>query len=149
MAAFVRLLRRRRLAAGRRVPDRAATSAAASGAAFMTVVLAQAANAFACRSSTRWPGDLGWTTNRLLLPAIAIGLAFSLVVLLVPPIAHELGQATPPLVGWLMAFAAPGSCWRSTPSTSGVGGSVAGGPSARDGGSCQARHAIASARSGR
>ncbi len=49
----------------RRAGDRAIRSPsgevalAASGAAFMTVVLAQAANAFACRSSTRWPGDAG------------------------------------------------------------------------------------------
>ena len=90
-----RLLRGGRLEAGQTRSRPGATLAAASGAAFMAVVLAQAANAFACRSSTRWPGDLGWTTNRLLRPAVAIGLAFSLVVLLVPPIAHELGQATP------------------------------------------------------
>ena len=49
----------------------------------MTVVFAQAANAFACRSSTGWPGALGWTTNRLLVPAAAIELLFSFVVLLV------------------------------------------------------------------
>jgi len=77
---------------------------AASGAAFMTVVLAQTANAFACRSSTVWPGALGWTTNRLLLPATTTELAFSLVVLLVPAVALVLGQAAPPAVGWLMAL---------------------------------------------
>src|SRR5690606_2362308 len=48
---------------------------AASGAAFMTVVIGQTANAFACRSSTRRPGQLGWTTNRLLLPAAFIELS--------------------------------------------------------------------------
>nr|WP_275588461.1 cation-transporting P-type ATPase [Microlunatus panaciterrae] len=77
---------------------------AASGAAFMTVVIAQTANAFACRSSTRWPGALGWTTNRLLIPAASTELAFSLVVLLVTPIALVLGQAPPPLAGWAVAF---------------------------------------------
>jgi len=77
---------------------------AASGAAFMTVVFAQTANAFACRSSTVWPGALGWTTNRLLIPAASTEVAFSLVVLLVPAIALVLGQAAPPGVGWLMAF---------------------------------------------
>jgi len=77
---------------------------AASGAAFMTVVIAQTANAFACRSSTRWPGDLGWTTNRLLIPAASAGLAFSLVVLLVPPAALLLGQASPPAAGWAVAL---------------------------------------------
>jgi magnesium-transporting ATPase (P-type) len=80
---------------------------AASGAAFMTVVMAQTANAFACRSSTRWPGALGWTTNRLLIPAAATELGFSLIVLLVPPIASALGHASPPAAGWAVAFAAP------------------------------------------
>jgi hypothetical protein len=77
---------------------------AASGAAFMTVVIAQTANAFACRSSTRWPGDLGWTTNRLLIPAASTELAFSLVVLLVTPVALVLGHATPPAAGWVVAL---------------------------------------------
>jgi magnesium-transporting ATPase (P-type) len=83
--------------------------AAASGAAFMAVVLAQAANAFACRSSTRWPGALGWTTNRLLIPAVAIGLLFSVSVLLIGPIADELGHASPPLTGWMVAGVASGT----------------------------------------
>ncbi|MFO7280188.1 MAG: cation-transporting P-type ATPase [Thermoanaerobacterales bacterium] len=80
---------------------------AASGAAFMAVVLGQTANAFACRSTTRWPGALGWTTNPLLLVAASIELCFSLVVLFVGPIADELGHADPPLAGWLVGFAAP------------------------------------------
>ncbi|MBC7292310.1 MAG: cation-transporting P-type ATPase [Actinotalea sp.] len=82
---------------------------AASGAAFLTVVLAQTANAFACRSSTVRPGALGWTTNRLLLPAAAAELVFSLVVLLVPPVASALGQAAPPAVGWVVALLAAGA----------------------------------------
>ena len=77
---------------------------AASGAAFITVVLGQTANAFACRSSTRWPGALGWTSNRLLIPAAAAGLLFSLVVLLVPAIGQMLGQSNPPMAGWLVAL---------------------------------------------
>ncbi|BBX97080.1 cation-translocating P-type ATPase [Mycobacterium lacus] len=80
--------------------------AAASGAAFMTVVFAQTANVFACRSSSRWPGALGWLTNRLLVPAALIGLAISLVELWVPPVARLLGQWNPPLWGWLVALAA-------------------------------------------
>ena len=79
---------------------------AASGAAFMAVVLAQTANAFACRSSTRWPGALGWTTNRLLIPAVAAGLGFSLLVLLVEPVARVLEQAVPPAAGWVAALLA-------------------------------------------
>ncbi len=77
---------------------------AASGAAFMTVVIAQTANAFACRSSTRRPSELGWATNRLLIPAASIELAFSFVVLLVTPIALVLGHASPPPVGWAVAL---------------------------------------------
>jgi magnesium-transporting ATPase (P-type) len=81
---------------------------AASGAAFITVVFAQKANVFACRSSSRWPGALGWTTNRLLFPAGAVELAFSFIVLLVPAIAVVLGQANPPAAGWLVALVSPG-----------------------------------------
>lgn len=79
---------------------------AASGAAFITVVFAQSANAFACRSSTRWPGALGWTSNRLLLGAVATGLAVSLLMLWIPPVATVLGQASPPAAGWIVAVAA-------------------------------------------
>ncbi|MDP7707350.1 cation-transporting P-type ATPase [Mycobacterium sp. TY815] len=79
--------------------------AAASGATFITVVLAQTANVFACRSSSRWPGALGWFTNRLLVPAALTGLAISLVELWVPPIARLLGQWNPPLWGWVVALA--------------------------------------------
>ncbi len=79
--------------------------AAASGAAFITVVFAQTANVFACRSSSRWPGALGWFTNRLLVPAALIGLAFSLMELWVPPVARLLGQWNPPLWGWVVALA--------------------------------------------
>lgn len=79
--------------------------AAASGAAFITVVLAQTANVFACRSSSRWPGALGWFTNRLLVPAALTGLVISLLELWVPPIARLLGQWNPPLWGWVVALA--------------------------------------------
>ena len=72
----------------------------------MTVVFAQTANAFACRSATRWPGALGWTTNRLLVRRRRRVL-FSFVVLFVDPIADELGQAIPPLAGWMVALASP------------------------------------------
>ena len=107
MAAFVLSL----VAAGWRPGDsfpEGHVLAAASGAAFMTVVIAQTANAFACRSSSQWPGALGWTTNRLLIPAASVELAFSLLVILTVPIADELGHASPPLVGWLVVFLAAG-----------------------------------------
>lgn len=72
----------------------------------MAIVLGQAANAFACRSATRRPGQLGWGTNRLLFVTVAIDVGFGFVVLLVPPIARELGHASPPVVGWLIAVLA-------------------------------------------
>ncbi|UKJ64956.1 cation-transporting P-type ATPase [Cellulosimicrobium cellulans] len=90
-------------------PVGAAVLAAASGAAFLSVVLSQAANAFACRSSTRWPGSLGWTTNRLLVAAVPISLAISLTLVLVPPVAQVLGQAAPEPLGWALALASAGA----------------------------------------
>lgn len=51
---------------------------------------------------------LGWTTNRLLIPAASAELVFSFVVLFVGPIADELGHASPPLAGWMVALASAG-----------------------------------------
>jgi magnesium-transporting ATPase (P-type) len=79
---------------------------AASGAAFAAVVIGQAANAFACRSSSRWPGALGWTSNRLLLGAVAIELLALAGFLLIPPLASLLNHAVPPLAGFAVAILA-------------------------------------------
>ena len=100
----LRLVHGGRLAARRRLPRRARRGGA-SGAAFMAVVFAQTANAFACRSATTWPGALGWTTNRLLIVGVSVGLVFSFVVLFVAPIADELRHAPPPAAGWTVAAA--------------------------------------------
>ena len=72
----------------------------------MAVVLGQMANAFACRSATRTPWALGWTSNRLLIPAVLAGLAFALVTVLVPPIASLLTQGPPTWAGWSVAVVA-------------------------------------------
>ncbi len=80
---------------------------AASGAAFLTVVTGQMANAFACRSSTRTPAALGWWTNRLIPLAVLAGLVISLSTLLIPPFADLLGQAVPIAVGWAFAALSP------------------------------------------
>nr|SBO96112.1 FIG01105513: hypothetical protein [Nonomuraea gerenzanensis] len=77
--------------------------AAASGAAFAAVVLGQFANAFACRSESRWIGRIRWRTNRLLLGAIAVEAVLLLVFLGVPAVAALLGGTFPPVVGWLLA----------------------------------------------
>lgn len=77
--------------------------AAASGATFITIVLGQTANAFACRSATRRPDQLGWTTNPMLFFTTGTEVVFALAVLLVPWAATHLGQASPPLWGWVLA----------------------------------------------
>ncbi len=85
----------------------AAVLATASGAAFVAVVLGQAANAFACRSATRTPWTLGWRTNRLLGPAVLLGLGFSLLTVLVAPVADALGQRAPGVAGLAVAVLTP------------------------------------------
>jgi magnesium-transporting ATPase (P-type) len=77
----------------------------ASGATFTTVVIAQTVNAWACRSTTRWPGSLGWWSNRLLVWAAAIELAIAGVFLFVPGLASLLDQALPSVAGWAVALA--------------------------------------------
>jgi magnesium-transporting ATPase (P-type) len=79
---------------------------AASGAAFTTVVLAQLANAFACRSATVPPWRLGWFTNRLLLWAVLAELGLLCVFLFLVPLATLLGQAPPTPGGLAVALAA-------------------------------------------
>lgn len=82
---------------------------ASSGAAFAAVVIGQMANAFACRSSSRWPGALGWFTNRILVYAVVLELALLLLFLCFPPLAAILGHTAPTLAGTacaLMAFPA-------------------------------------------
>ncbi len=103
MTAFLVAL----LAAGWRLGDSFPTGhalAAASGAAFTAVVIGQAANAFACRSATRWPGNLGWTGNRLLLGAVAIELVMLAGFLLIGPLASLLDHAPPPAAGLAVAL---------------------------------------------
>jgi calcium-translocating P-type ATPase len=70
---------------------------AASGAAFAAVVLGQLANAFACRSTARSPGSLGWTSNRMLVVAVAVELGALGLFLFVTPVADLLDHAPPPI----------------------------------------------------
>jgi magnesium-transporting ATPase (P-type) len=83
-----------------------ATLLAASGAAFSAVVIGQAANAFACRSATRRPGRLGWTSNRLLVGAVGAMLATLVAFLYIPAIADVLDHAPPTLAGFAVALLA-------------------------------------------
>jgi magnesium-transporting ATPase (P-type) len=77
--------------------------ATASGTAFTTIVLAQMANAFACRSETRPAYRFGPQRNALLLKAVVAELAALVIFLGVPAIAGQLGGAWPSPLGWAMA----------------------------------------------
>ncbi|NHU44146.1 cation-transporting P-type ATPase [Rhodococcus sp. A14] len=79
---------------------------AASGAAFTAVVLGQIGTAFACRSTSRPPWAMGWTTNRLLLWAVLAELGTLAFFLLVTPVADLLGHTVPPTEGFVVAVLA-------------------------------------------
>ncbi|CAB5066414.1 MAG: HAD-IC family P-type ATPase [Actinobacteria bacterium] len=79
---------------------------AASGAAFAAVVLGQVANAHACRSATRPPWRLGWTSNHLMNLALLVQLLLLVGLLAIPPVAKFLGQAVPSPAAALVACSA-------------------------------------------
>ncbi|HET7278982.1 MAG TPA: cation-transporting P-type ATPase [Dermatophilaceae bacterium] len=104
MGAFLAVL----AIGGWRLGHGASTSllALASGAAFAAVVLGQMANAFACRSETRWFTAVPWRSNPLLLWAVGIEVALLLVMLGWPALAGLLGGSLPTATGWALAAAA-------------------------------------------
>ena len=105
MAAFVTGL----VAVGWRPGDSFPTGnqlLAASGAAFAAVVLGQVANAHACRSATRPPWRLGWTSNHLMNLALLVQLLLLVGLLAIPPVAKFLGQAVPSPAAALVACSA-------------------------------------------
>ena len=108
MAAFVLAL----WLAGWRIGDGFPTGAplyAASGAAFLTVVVAQSANAFACRSTRRPAWRVSWLANRFLLVAVLVELAFAVAVIAIPAVADLLDHRWPPAGAWvLVLLSAPG-----------------------------------------
>ncbi|GAA3560411.1 cation-transporting P-type ATPase [Nonomuraea rosea] len=77
--------------------------AVASGTAFAAVVLGQFANAFACRSESRWIGKLRWRANPLLLGALLFEALMLLLFLGLPSVAGVLGGSFPSPAGWLLA----------------------------------------------
>ena len=79
---------------------------AASGAAFTAIVLGQAANAFACRSTVRPAWRVPLRSNPLLLGGVAAELAMLAVFLFVPAIADLLDQAGPTWAGFAVAVLA-------------------------------------------
>ncbi|MBE1493909.1 magnesium-transporting ATPase (P-type) [Amycolatopsis lexingtonensis] len=80
--------------------------AIASGTAFAAIVLGQLANAFACRSESRWIGRIGLRGNALLGYAVLFEAAMLAVFLLVPPLPALLGGALPGPAGWGWALLA-------------------------------------------
>lgn len=82
--------------------------AAGRGAAWAAVVVGQVGSAFACRSATRAATALRWGQNRLLLLAAGVALAILVALLAIPPMAHLLDHAVPPLPAVVVAaLAAP------------------------------------------
>ena len=84
---------------------------AASGAAFLAVVLGQKANAWACRSTTLTPWQLGWFGNRLLVFTAIGEMMFALVCLGFEPIANALQNRFPPLLAGVVAAASIPAVW--------------------------------------
>ena len=84
---------------------------AASGAAFLTVVVMQCANAFACRSTRLSAWRLRWHGNRFLVVAVAAALVFGAACLAIPPVAAVLGQAWPPLAVLPLIIASAPLLW--------------------------------------
>jgi calcium-translocating P-type ATPase len=80
--------------------------AAASGAAFSAVIVGQAGNAFACRSTTRPAWSMRRPPNRGLRTAVAASLAMLVASLGIRPIADLLRQAPPTPVGLAVASSA-------------------------------------------
>ena len=107
MAAFVAVLWADGWRPGGPAPA-VGTLLSASGAAFAAVVLGQAANAFACRDTTRCAFAQGWQRNRLLVVGVAVEIVLLGVLLFLEPLAQLLGQAPPSSIGWsIAALAAP------------------------------------------
>lgn len=84
---------------------------AASGAAFLAVVLGQKANAWACRSSTLPPWRLGWFGNRLLIFTAIEEMAFAILCLTFGPVADALENRFPPLLACGVAMASIPAVW--------------------------------------
>ncbi|MEV6878288.1 cation-transporting P-type ATPase [Amycolatopsis sp. NPDC051128] len=85
--------------------------ATASGTAFAAIVLGQLANAFACRSESRWIGRIGWRGNPLLGYAIGFEVAMLAAFLLLPPLPALLGGTLPGWSGWAWALLAVPVVW--------------------------------------
>ena len=78
----------------------------ASGAAFTAVVVAQAANALACRSTQLRVWQLSVRRNTMMLGALAMQIGVFLLLLFLAPLAHLLDQSPPTPGAALLALLA-------------------------------------------
>ena len=74
-----------------------------SGATFATIALAQMANAFACRSTSRPVWRMDPRRNRLVLAAVAAEVVLLVAFLSLPPLPDLLGGGWPTPLGWALA----------------------------------------------
>jgi magnesium-transporting ATPase (P-type) len=105
MTAFVATLAAAGWRPGAPIPS-GAPLLAASGAAFTAVVAGQLANAFACRSATLTPRQLGWLSNRFIVLAVMCELVMLAGFLYLPFLASLLGHAPPTAIGYAVAVLA-------------------------------------------
>jgi magnesium-transporting ATPase (P-type) len=96
--------------------------ALASGTAFAAIVLGQLANAFACRSESRWVGAVGFRGNPTLLMAVAVEVVMLLAFVGLPPLARLLGGSVPDATGWMLALLAIPAVWAADASAKAVAG---------------------------
>ncbi len=80
--------------------------AMASGTTFAAIVLAQMANAFACRSEITPVWEQHLAGNRTLIVAVVAEILALGLFLGLPPAASALGGTWPPVLGWALAAAA-------------------------------------------
>jgi magnesium-transporting ATPase (P-type) len=107
MTAFVAVLLELGWRPGQGLPP-SGVLAAASGTAFVAIVVGQAAVAFACRSSSRSFFRVSLRNNPFVPMAILVTWILVLGLLYVPWLARQLGHAPPTARGWLLAaFAFP------------------------------------------
>jgi magnesium-transporting ATPase (P-type) len=81
--------------------------AVASGTAFAAIALGQMANAFACRSTSRFVWNIPVRDNLWVLAAVAAELVLLLAFVGIPWLADLLGGSWPSTLGWLAALASP------------------------------------------
>jgi sodium/potassium-transporting ATPase subunit alpha len=74
----------------------------ATTACLTAIIVTQMANVFACRSLRESIFTIGWTTNRLIFPGLAVELLLQLFIVYHPWGHAVFGTAPLPLMAWLV-----------------------------------------------